>query len=119
MQWQSRQTIGALFRQYRRYGRGKFTVFRKHPRSATARQVAGPALVLALGAGLVLAAAATVMPLVALLLAYVGFLTVGAATHRDTPGVTRIRIAVAFAAMHLGHGLGFWEGAFRALARRP
>src|ERR1051325_7700034 len=43
--WESRQSIPALWRQYRRYGRGKSYVARLHPDSVKLRHLAAPALV--------------------------------------------------------------------------
>ena len=43
--WHCRQSIGDLFRQYRRYGDGKVDVARLHPESMNPRHVAPPAFV--------------------------------------------------------------------------
>jgi len=44
--WQCRQSVPDLFRQYRRYGRGKADVARLHPASLQPRHVAAPGLLL-------------------------------------------------------------------------
>jgi len=109
--WECRQSIRAFWRQYRRYGRGKASVVRKHPRSTKARHLAAPGLVVMLAGALVVApfrprwAIALVMPYVAataLASATVIPKIEGRAAQRAVPA--------AFAAMHIGWGVGFWEG---------
>lgn len=114
--WRSRETIRDLFRQYRRYGRGKAAVVRMHPGSVRLRHLAAPALVAGWAAALAVAlrwpivlAFATVPYLLALGIA--GALT----ARRAAAGVAWPRVAVAFAAMHVGWGIGFWEGLAREL----
>lgn len=107
--WRCRQRIGDLFRQYRRYGRGKIRVMVMHPGSVRLRHLAAPALVAALGSAAVgslrdrrfLAAG---LPYVAA----VGVAT--ASTAPRAPRGSRRWLAPAFVAMHLGWGIGFWEG---------
>ena len=53
--WHCRQSIPALFRQYRRYGRGKVDVAVLHPRSLGLRHVTPPLFVAYLAAALALA----------------------------------------------------------------
>jgi succinoglycan biosynthesis protein ExoA len=119
IEWRSRQSIGELWAQYRRYGRGKTVVAWKHPGSIRLRHLASPALVLWLGAA---AGAVAFRPrLAALALApYAGGLAVASAlTARKVRGIrARMWIPVAFVAMHLGWGVGFWEGAAGRLAER-
>lgn len=112
--WRSRQTIGELFRQYRRYGRGKASVARLHPGSLRLRHLAAPALIAGWALALVLSVnrpmvlALAVLPyLVAL--ATAGWVTARKAVDRGTPTL----IVAAFAAMHVAWGLGFWEGIAR------
>ena len=113
--WETRETIPDLFRQYRRYGRGKADVARLHPRSLEPRHLAAPGFVLGLAGALVAAprrpkAAATVVgPYVAALL---GASALVAARVRDVRAASRL--PSAFLAMHLGWGLGFWEGLIAA-----
>jgi glycosyltransferase involved in cell wall biosynthesis len=109
--WEVRPSIRAFFRQYRRYGRGKASVVRMHPGSIKARHMAAPALVVMLAVGVVLlpwkprwALAAATPYLAALGLASAA--TVGRVDGRDA----QRWVPAAFAAMHLGWGLGFWEG---------
>jgi len=109
--WECRQSIVDLYRQYRRYGRGKANVVALHPRSIEPRHVAPPALVagLAVAATLLVrkrpgAAAAVIAPYAAALAAA----TVLTAPTVDRKG--RPFLAPAFAAMHVGWGTGFWQG---------
>ncbi len=116
-----RQTLGALARQYARYGRGKVASLRKSPASLRPRQLVAPTFVaaLALGAPLALASLALRLPWLswlavawlALAVAYValnlGFAVVAA---RRAGRALFWRIALAFAAMHLAWGAGFWAG---------
>lgn len=118
VEWQSRQTLADLFRQYRRYGRGKFTVMRKHPLSTKPRQLAGPALVVALVAATVALVVGWWIPAATLAVAYGSFLLAGAAQQTMKSGASLWRTAAAFAAMHIGHGLGFFNGLFRAAIGR-
>jgi succinoglycan biosynthesis protein ExoA len=121
IEWECRQSIGALFRQYHRYGRGKTRVARLHPESLQARHLAAPALVVYLAAALLLAlrgrprlAVAAVAPY----LAGLGVASVQAGREGLTTG-ERLRLPLAFAAMHLGWGVGFWRGAVGLLRWRP
>jgi succinoglycan biosynthesis protein ExoA len=114
--WECRQSISDLFRQYRRYGRGKANMLKLHPDAVSARHVVAPALVASwmsvplLAARHRWAAAVLVGPYAAALL--VASLVVG----RQVPGVrARVAIPGAFVAMHVGWGLGFWEGTLRNL----
>ncbi|MGH2556948.1 MAG: glycosyltransferase family 2 protein, partial [Actinomycetota bacterium] len=117
--WRSRQKLGELFRQYQRYGRGKARVAALHPRSLKPRHMAAPVLVafwlIAGGLGFLwpwLFALALIPYAIALLLAsvFTARKVVGWAARRALPG--------AFLAMHLGWGIGFWEGAVAVAARR-
>ena len=116
--WENRQSVGDLFRQYRRYGRGKLKVVLKHPKSLRPRHLAAPALVATLGAAAALAprrpgaAAALVLPY-AVGLGVASSRTVGSV---DPPA--RPYVAPAFLAMHVGWGLGFLEAAAAAVLPR-
>ena len=109
--WRCRQTILDLYRQYRRYGRGKVAVALLHPRSVRPRQVLPSVLVAALAAAVVTAprrpqrAAFTIVP-------YILFLVGGAVRERSKLGCVseQLRLPAAFAAMHLGWGVGMWYG---------
>ena len=108
--WQSRQSVGELFRQYHRYGRGKAVVARLHPTSLRARHLAPPGLVLLLLGAAALtprrpaAAVALISPYVLALC--VATIHTAAAVDRQA----RRHVAPAFLAMHSAWGLGFWQG---------
>lgn len=110
IRWHCRQTIGELYRQYHRYGRGKVIVMALHPRSIKPRHLAAPALVawfclaLAMGVRRPRHALAATAP-------YIGALAVATARSSSlTPAGSRRWLAPAFAAMHIGWGVGFWRG---------
>jgi succinoglycan biosynthesis protein ExoA len=109
--WRCQQSIGGLFRQYRRYGRGKARVARLHRASLRLRHMGPPALVaawvVALGLSLTwpLILAATTLPYL-LALAVATAVTV----RRVRDPVAASTVAAAFAAMHVGWGIGFWQG---------
>ena len=107
--WQCRQSIRDLYRQYHRYGKGKADVARLHPTSMSARHVLPPAFVAYLAATAVVGlrrperAAAMVAPYL---------LAVGAESVRCSRRLDRAsdrsRLPAAFVAMHVGWGAGFW-----------
>jgi succinoglycan biosynthesis protein ExoA len=116
--WRSRSDIPALFRQYRRYGRGKADVVRLHPASMQPRHAAAPALVALLAvAGPLsvrhpLVTAALVAPYV------VGVLGATATVfRRDRDTAAAPFVPAAFLAMHIGWGIGFWERIFSRSVR--
>ncbi len=108
--WESRQSIGALYSQYRRYGHGKVRVARLHPGSVRPRHLMAPALVAELAVAVVVAARRPGRA--ALLVApYLAALAVASGrTARGLDAEARPWVAPAFAAMHVGWGLGFWKG---------
>ena len=119
--WRCRETIGDLFRQYVRYGRGKADVAILHPASLRPRHLAPPILVLTL-AGAVAATPALPTVAIAVVGAYAVGLAVAAAVEgRDLRGVaTKASLPAAFAAMHVGWGIGFLTGlVMAALGRGP
>ncbi len=109
--WNARESVGALFRQYRRYGRGKPGVARRHPGSLRLRHMAPPLLVPWLAAALVTSARRPRVAGAALapyLLAVGGASTVIA--RELPPGSSRRAVPAALVAMQVGWGVGFWEG---------
>ena len=101
-----RGSLRALASQYWQYGRWKRRVLLANPRSVRLRQMAAPALIVALtgSAGLLAlgeAAGALIPAAYALAVAIVAFRTHGAA---------RARVAAAFVTMHLAWGAGFLLG---------
>lgn len=116
--WHCRQSLPDLFRQYRRYGRGKTVVARMHPASMRLRHLVAPALV---GAGIAAMAVSLTRPRrgVAIVAPYVAALSVASirtARTLDDP-TARVWVAPAFAAMHIGWGIGFWEGVGDVIAQ--
>lgn len=108
--WRCRDTAHGLFQQYRRYGRGRTLAGAKARGNLRPRHAVPAAFVAYLVAVAVLL---IVQPLLALTLAvpYVGALLVGTATAGS--GLAwreRAYLPAAFAAMHTGWGIGFWEG---------
>jgi glycosyltransferase involved in cell wall biosynthesis len=117
--WHCRQAVADLYRQYRRYGRGKTVVARLHPTSMRWRHLMAPALVAWLTAALAIAprrpraAALATVP-------YLAALTAATATtsRRLEDPSARLLVAPAFVAMHVGWGIGFWQGAFQLAVGR-
>jgi succinoglycan biosynthesis protein ExoA len=110
IEWESRQSLRALYSQYFRYGRGKAKVAGLHPSSVRARHLAAPALMVSLASALL---AARRRPLLALILAGPYAIGVGVAalhTASKVPPGSRAALPGAFVAMHVGWGLGFWRG---------
>lgn len=110
--WDCRQRVTDLFRQYRRYGAGKVQTLVQHPESAGLRHLAAPALVGSLAvAGALLARRRTRPWGAALASPYVALVAV--ASWRTMPRLDdpadRRWVPAAFVALHLGWGLGFWE----------
>ncbi|HNH38302.1 MAG TPA: glycosyltransferase family 2 protein [Microthrixaceae bacterium] len=109
--WDCRQSVSALFRQYRRYGAGKVQTLVRHPESVGLRHLAAPVVVGALAGSLPLLAARRTRPLGAAALAGYGALVAVASMRTGTDLAPRDRrwVPAAFVALHLGWGLGFWE----------
>jgi succinoglycan biosynthesis protein ExoA len=117
--WNARETVRDLFRQYRRYGRGKPLVAARHPRSMRVRHLAPPALVLWLGGGVLTSVRSPRAGGAALLSYALAVSAVGAAIARNAPPEADRRvIPAAVAAMQVGWGIGFWEGVGDLLRRR-
>ena len=119
--WDCRQRVTDLFRQYRRYGAGKVQTLVQHPESAGLRHLAAPALVASLGVAAALGTRRRTRPLGAALAApYLALVAV--ASWRTAPRLAdpadRRFVPAAFVALHLGWGLGFWEEALRTAIGR-
>lgn len=127
--WHVRESIPALFFQYRRYGRGKAMMVRKNGRTAIrSRHLVAPAAVVGTAA---LGVVATRAPRLAVGLysPYVAGV-LGASAHAwrrrnamehepgssPTPPPRVAAIPAAFVAMHYGWGLGFLESSLLGLA---
>lgn len=115
--WHCRQSIRDLFRQYRRYGRGKTLVARLHPESIRLRHLTAPALLVWLGVAAILSVRKPLWSAAAVAPYAIG---VGAASRiaarKLEDRAARLFVPAAFVAMHIGWGLGFWEGIGGALA---
>ena len=118
--WDCRQSVPDLFRQYRRYGSGKVQTLQSHPESAALRHLAAPTMI----AGLV--AAAVLVPFrrtrwlgLALAAPYIGIVAAGTVTTVGHVTGTREKlwVAPAFVALHVGWGIGFWTEVL-AIVRR-
>jgi cellulose synthase/poly-beta-1,6-N-acetylglucosamine synthase-like glycosyltransferase len=101
----TRPTWRAAYRQYRNYGEARVRVVRRHPAFLRPHHLA-PAAFVAGGAGL--AAGSVAIPaarrlLAAVVAAYSGAALVAAA---NAAPARRLRVAAAFAALHLGYGVG-------------
>lgn len=118
IEWHCRQSITELWRQYRRYGRGKVDVALLHPNSLALRHLAAPALVASWAlAGVLLFSRPRAAALIAL--PYAAALgTAAVATARKVDRAARPWVPAAFATMHFGWGAGFWEGLARQALRR-
>lgn len=118
IEWHSRQSIPALFAQYRRYGRGKAQTIMLQPGTARPRHLAAPMLI----ASWFLAILVGIRrPRSGAILGSPYPVALGLATAvnvRRLSGSSRIWLPVAYATMHIAWGLGFWEGLMEALRRR-
>lgn len=113
--WECRQTIPDLAKQYFRYGKGKAHMLNQNPDSLLWRHLAPPMLVLAVVAGL--AAALIGRTLFGLLpfIAYIGFLAFAAIRFSYTQKSVRQAgiFAAAIASMHVPWGAGLLYGMVR------
>lgn len=119
--WDCRQTVSELFRQYRRYGTGKVQTLVTHPESVAVRHLAAPALIALLAAAAVLVPFRRTRKLgLALVAPYLGVVAAGTVlTVRELDDASeRIWVAPAFVALHLGWGMGFWQELLTTLRAR-
>jgi hypothetical protein len=117
--WQSKQSLGELYRQYLRYGRGKLDVARLHPGSLRPRHLVPPLLVPWLAAAAAIAPRRPVLA-AAMVVPYAGGLaaaSVRTARRLDEPRA-RILVPGAFLAMHVGWGVGVWSRALDVVRGR-
>ena len=116
--WQCRQSIRDLYRQYYRYGRGKVGVARLHPGSMRLRHIAPPAFVAYATAGALLNLRRPARWL-AMVAPYALALAVASIrTGRQLNSLSdRGRVPLAFLAMHVGWGAGFWSGVTEAVVQ--
>lgn len=119
--WDCRQRVVDLFRQYRRYGAGKVQTLVRHPESAGLRHLAAPAMVGVLATAAVLSTRRRTRP-VALALAAPYAALVLAGTVQTVGRLDRAEdrrwVPAAFVALHMGWGIGFWEEALATAVGR-
>ncbi len=111
--YRPRESLGALWRQYRLYGVYRAKTARRHPTSLRRSAVLPPLLVLD-------AAAIAVAPRSLRRAAYLGMVAyAGALVAAAVPGFwrgkreTAVLVPVTLATMHTAHGVGFLEGVAR------
>lgn len=118
--YRPRESLGALFEQHRQYGFWKVRVFQKHPGSIRVRHLVPGLLtgVLATGALFPISRTAA-LPAAAAAAAY-GVATTTAAYRvaARSPGLRLRDVVGAFGAMHLGYGIGLWQGLVHWLPKR-
>jgi len=118
--WDCRQRVADLFRQYLRYGAGKVQTLRSHPESAGIRHLAAPGMVAMLACAAILVLPRRTRRLgVALAAPYLGIVLAGTVTTvgKLDEADERVWVAPAFVAMHVGWGLGFWRELLGGLRR--
>lgn len=110
--WHCRQTVRELYAQYRRYGKGKVKVAALHPASVRPRHLVAPALVAGLAGGALLSVLTRRARWFAVPAALYGAGVAAASAKTATTVEPEARrfLPGAFAAMHIGWGLGFWAG---------
>ncbi|HMR48168.1 MAG TPA: glycosyltransferase [Arachnia sp.] len=110
--WHVQETIPRLFRQYRRYGRGKAQMILKNGSGAIRlRHLVPPAFVV--GSGLILLAGVVKPGLWLLLSPYAALVGVASAKQwrkRGDEDVSLPALPASFVAIHVGWGLGMLEG---------
>lgn len=115
-----RQTPGALWRQFFRYGAWKCRVLAQHPRSVKPRHLVAPAFVAALiGGGLLGIISRPIrrvwMGIIAL---YTAANTIASLREAAREGWSlMLRLPFVFAGMHVAWGSGFWGALLRRIAR--
>lgn len=115
-QYFGRQTLGALWRQFARYGAWKCRVLAQHPRSVRLRHLVAPAFVAVLAGGALLGAVNRFArrlwgAVIGLYLLASGLASLRQAA-RDGWALLP-RLPLVFATIHLAWGSGFWLGALR------
>jgi cellulose synthase/poly-beta-1,6-N-acetylglucosamine synthase-like glycosyltransferase len=119
IEWLCRQSVADLFRQYRRYGSGKLDVVLLHPSSMSPRHLLPPAFVAYLGlaaVGLTTRRRRRVLTSLAPYAAGLGLASASTARGLSSRA-EKATVPLAYLAMHIGWGAGFWEGAMRRALR--
>jgi succinoglycan biosynthesis protein ExoA len=118
--WYVQESVTALFRQYRRYGRGKAAMVRKNGRDAVRLRHLAPPTLVGLTSLALLVSPIWPASLLFLVLYLAGAVVIGAITWwglDDRRNTSLIAMPGAFVATHFGWGLGFLEGLL--LGRTP
>jgi succinoglycan biosynthesis protein ExoA len=112
-----RGSLPALFRQFYQYGYWKVAVIRKHRLPASPRHLVPFAFLVVLCSLLLVAPFVPLAGVIAavLLSVYAAVALASAMAMRESRAMS---IAVAFACMHFGYGLGFVHGLFDFILRR-
>ncbi len=113
-----RQTLGALARQYLRYGKGKISTLRKHPGSLRLRHLIAPLFVAGLVVGGLLSLAFPWAQALwsAGIIAYIAAALLFSYRIASKTDMSLLwRLLLVFAAMHLAWGAGFWVGLAQSL----
>jgi GT2 family glycosyltransferase len=108
IRWHSKQSIREVFEQYRRYGRGKARVAVLHPDSLAPRHLLPPALVASWAVAALSRRRGAMTMVVAPYLA--ACLVASAAASKGMRAREAILLPAAFISMHVGWGVGFWQG---------
>lgn len=113
-----RGSFRSLFSQYRQYGLWKVRVFQKHRGAARIRHLIPAVWVASLISGIVLAVVAFPAILITLIagVPYVAVMTVASLRLRRD-GTSVWSVFRALACLHLGYGVGFWQGLIRFAPR--
>lgn len=117
--WHCRQTISDLFRQYRRYGRDKARIALLVTESLNLRHLVPPSFVAVVALAILGGPRypqVTVGVLAPYILTVVG-ISAAKSNSLEQPK-EKLGLLAAFPAMHLGWGLGFWEGLVRDFTHR-
>lgn len=113
-QYRPRESLRALWRQYRLYGVYRAKTARRHPSSLRRSAVLPPMLVLDLAAAMLAPRAAGRLARAALVAYAAAVLGAAAqAVRRERRLGVALRLPFVLATMHLAHGVGFMQGARR------
>jgi succinoglycan biosynthesis protein ExoA len=116
-----RRSLGALFRQMRRYGYWRYRLLRAQQRAFHGSQAA-PAAALAIAMSAVLASALGALPPVVpgiLIACYAALLAVASVRAGLARGLRYLPVLpLAYATIHLGAAVGFWSGILSEMAYR-
>jgi succinoglycan biosynthesis protein ExoA len=109
--YRPRESVGALWRQYRQWGTYRVRTARRHPTSLRRSAVLPPAVVAAVPVALL--APRPLRSVARLGLAVYGAALAAAGARAEGPPRTRALVPLALATMHAGHGVGFLDGCRR------